>query len=206
MDIRAYWEMLQKNARVFGLIVGGLWFLSLVWFLSQPVRYQGTLLLNVGRTAAEPSAEYEYDSFYRLQADERFGDTLVRWLANPRIVSDILASAGSSADVHSEKALAHQFQAKRLSSQIVEVRFTATTREAITRYSQAIVEVTQKYTETLNASQVNWFRVVGSEPVIRDARMPAWPFLALTFFGALFIGFWAILLKHYFAPRTSLES
>lgn len=203
MDIREYWEVLQKNARLFWAVVLGIWLLSLLWLVLQPVRYQGTLLLNVGRNAAEKTAEYEYDSFYRLQADERFADTVVRWLANPRIVSDILAAAGSSAELYSEKSLTEQFQAKRLSSQMVEVRFTASTREAIARYSEAIKETTQKYTESLNATQTNWFRIVGSEPVIRDARTPAWPFLVLSFLVALFISFWVVLIKHYLAPETS---
>jgi hypothetical protein len=202
MDIREYWVVLQKNARFFWVIVLGLWLLSALWLTLQPVRYQGTLLLNVGRTAAEPSAEYGYDSFYRLQADERFADTLVRWLANPRIVSDILAMAGSSSDLYSERALANQFQAKRLSSQVVEVRFTASTRDAITRYSEAIIETTQKYTESLDATKANWFRVVGSEPVIRDARTTAWPFLLISLCISLFIAFWAVLIKHYLAPET----
>lgn len=201
MDVREYWEVLQKNTRLFWSVVLGLWLLSALWLSLQPVRYQGILLLNVGRSAAEPTAEYEYDSFYRLQADERFADTLVRWLANPRIVSDILAASGTSADLYSEQALTRQFQAERLSSQVVEVRFTANTREALARYSQALIETTQKYTESLNATQSNWFRVVGSEPVIRDARLPAWPFLALSFLVALFVAFWAVLFKHYFAPE-----
>lgn len=203
MDIREYWEVLQKDARFFGTVVLGLWVLSLIWLLAQPVKYQGTLLLNVGRTASEQPAEYSYDSFYRLQADERFADTLVRWLANPRLVSDILESAGTSADHYSESALSGHFQAKRLSSQVVEVRFTASTREALSRYSEALVVTTQKYTESLNASQQNWFRVVGSDPVIRDARITAWPFLALSLAVSIFIAFWAVLVKHFLIPETS---
>lgn len=206
MDFREYWLILKTDHRFFFTILIGLWLLSFLWFLLQPPRYQGVLLLNVGRTASEPSSEYSYDNFYRLQADERFADTLVRWLANSRIVSDILEEAGSTADFSSEKALSHQFQAKRLSSQVVEVRYTAATRESVQRYSEALVETTQKYTESLNASQANWFRVVGSEPVIRDARIPAWPFLAVTFLVALFISFWAVLGKHYFSPSSVTSS
>lgn len=203
MDIREYWEVLQKNARFFWIVSAGLWLLSAIWLHAQPVTYQGTLLLNVGRTASEQPAEFSYDSFYRLQADERFADTLVRWLATPRIVSDILESAGTSADSYSEAALSGHFQAKRLSSQVVEVRFTASSREALARYSEALVGTTQKYTEALNATQQNWFRVIGSEPVIRDARVTPWPFLALSLCVAIFIAFWAVLIKHFLIPETS---
>lgn len=204
MDIREYWRVLQENTRFFWTLVFGLWLLSLVWLLAQPVRYQGTLLLNVGRTASEPSAEYSYDSFYRLQADERFADTLVRWLSNPRIVSDILTSAGTSPEHYTEAGLSGFFEAKRLSSQVVEVRFVGSTREGVQKYADALTEVTQEYTQGLNASQSNWFRVVGSEPVIRDARVSAWPFLVLSFCLALFIAFWAVLLKYFLVPETDV--
>lgn len=203
MDIREYWRVLQENTHFFWTIVIGLWLLSFIWFVAQPVRYEGILLVNVGRSAAEPATEYSYDNFYRLQADERFADTLVRWLANPRIVTDILEAAGTSADSYSEAALSGQFQAKRLSSQVVEVRFTASTREAISRYAEALITTTQKYTETLNTTQINWFRVVGSEPVIKDARVPAWPFLVISLCVALFVAFWAVLIKHFLIPESS---
>lgn len=206
MDFREYWLLLKKDYKFFWVIVLGLWLLSVIWLVSQPIRYQGTLLLNVGRTASEPSAEYSYDSFYRLQADERFADTLVRWLANPRIVSDILASAGTTADFYTEQALARQFHAKRLSSQVVEVRYGASNRDALDKYADAIITTTQKYTESLNGTQQNWFRVVGSEPVIRDARIPAWPFLLISLAAALFIAFWAVLIKHYFTPEPEKQS
>lgn len=198
MDIREYWSILQKDIRFFSTLVVGLWTLSLVWFALQPVSYSGTLLLNVGRTASEQPTEYSYDNFYRLQADERFADTLVRWLANPRVVSDILVLAGTTPELYSEKALSRSFQAKRLSSQVVEVRYSASTRDAVYRYAEAIATTTQKYTEGLNGTQVNWFRVSGSDPIVRDARVAALPFLFISFLIALFIAFWAVFLKHFF--------
>lgn len=198
MDIREYWSILQKDIRFFATVVAGLWLLSLIWFALQPVSYSGTLLLNVGRTASEQPTEYSYDNFYRLQADERFADTLVRWLANPRVVSDIMVLAGTTPELYSEKALSRSFQAKRLSSQVVEVRYSASTRDAVYRYAEAIVTTTQKYTEGLNGTQVNWFRVSGSDPIVRDARVAAFPFLLLSFLLSLFIAFWAVFLKHFF--------
>ena len=206
MDIREYLAVLKNDARFFGTVTAGIFLLAFLWFALQPVRFNGTLLLNVGRSANEPSSEYSYDSFYRLQADERFADTLVRWLANPRIVSDILGSAGTTPEMYSEESLSNTFQAKRLSSQVVEVRYSASTRDAITRYSDAIVTTTQKYTESLNGTQVNWFRVSGSDPIIRDGRVPAFPFLALALAVSLFIAFWAVFVKHFLvSPNQEQE-
>lgn len=198
MNIQEYIAVLKREKEFFFALVIGLWLLSFLWFLLQPISYSGALLVNIGRTVNEPSTEYSYDNFYRLQADERFGDTLVRWLSNPRIVSDILMAAGSSPEQYSEKSLQSLFQAKRLSSQVVEVRYTGQSREGVKKYAEALIEVTQEYTESLNSTQVNWFRVSGSEPIIRDARLPAFPFLALSLFASIFVAFWAVFLKEFF--------
>jgi hypothetical protein len=136
-----------------------------------------------------------------LQADERFGDTLVKWLHSPRIVSDILESAGVASEQYSQKDLAKVFVAKRLSSQIVEVVFVAENRLVLEQYAEGIKEVTDKYTSALSGGDAGWFRVVSSDPVIRDGRVPAWPFLIFAFGAALFASFW-LSLAHYFFTGT----
>jgi hypothetical protein len=205
MDIKEYIAIFQAEKKFFWLAVLALWLGAGLWQAAQPAAYQATLLLNVGRTAAPVATEYTYDNFYRLQADERFGDTLVRWLQNPRIVSDILESAGVTGDHYSQKELGNIFTAKRLSSQVVEVTFSATDRNTLPRYAEGIKEVTGQYTSALSGGETNWFRVVGSDPVIRDARIPAWPFLIVAFFGALFIAFWITLGKHFFKEQTQSQ-
>jgi hypothetical protein len=202
MDIKEYIAIFIAHKKFFWITVLAVWFGAALWQATQPALYQATLLLNVGRTAAPVTTEYTYDNFYRLQADERFGDTLVRWLQNPRIVSDILESAGVASDHYSQKELSKIFTAKRLSSQVVEVTFSTTDRSTLPRYAEGIKEVTGQYTSALSGGEANWFRVVGSDPVIRDARTPAWPFLGASFLGALFTAFWVTLGKHFFVEQT----
>jgi hypothetical protein len=208
MDLQEYIQVLKRERYFFWITAVGIWLVCFAWFSLQPLRYQGTLLLNVGRTAPTStttgpvSPEYTYDNFYRLQADERFADTLVRWLGNPRIVSDVLSTAGTSADLYTERQLRTYFQAKRLSSQVVEVEYSADTKDALYRYAEAMNRVTSRYAETLNGSQENWFRIVGSDPVIREARVGAWPFLAFAALGALFLAFWAVFVKRFLEPSS----
>jgi capsular polysaccharide biosynthesis protein len=203
MDIKEYIAIFQKEKKLFWIMVVLVWFTAALWQAAQPAKYQATLLLNVGRTAASTTEEYTYDNFYRLQADERFADTLVRWLQNPRVVSDIMNVAGVSADHYTEKQLTKVFTAKRLSSQVVEVRFGAENQDILQHYADGIKEVTASYTSTLSGGETNWFRVVASDPVIRDARVAVWPFFGIALLGALFVAFWAVLAKHFFTEVSS---
>ncbi len=206
MDANEYIKVLKKEKKFFWLVVGILWLITAFWQALQPPQYQGSLLLNIGRTGGNETTEYTFDSFYRLQADERFADTLVRWLASPRVVSDILDSAGVSSDEYSRKELEGFFLAKRLSSQVVEVEFYASNRDLIARYGEGIKKITNEYTNTVgSADDSSWFRVTGADPIIRDARVTPWPFLGITFAASLFVAFWVTLLRHFLRAENKIN-
>lgn len=176
---------------------------GLVWQQMQLETYRATLLLNIGRSDARETREYAYDSFYRLQADERFADTVVRWLGAPRIVEDIYADANLPVAALGTRDLKSLFSAKRLSSQMIEVSYAGKDQEMLGGLSDSLITVLNRYTESLNndGNDPGWFVVIGSDPVIRDARVGFWSaFLAALLAGLLF-GFWAVLLRHYFSGR-----
>ncbi|MEI9966798.1 MAG: hypothetical protein WDN67_04160 [Candidatus Moraniibacteriota bacterium] len=140
MELREYLDIIWRDRRFLGgVFLLGL-ALGLLVFLFQPVRFQGSLLLNIGRSVsaqAPVSGEYTYDDFYRLQADERFADTVVRWLQSPRIIEDINHEFAA----HMEGPGAKSFHASRLSSQVVEVTFTHPNPHALAPLSDALVTV-----------------------------------------------------------------
>lgn len=200
--VKRYWE----ERRLFAVIMACAFFLAFVWQMSQPMHYRAALLLNVGRKGEQAISgdEYAYDSFYRLQADERFGDTVVRWLQSPRVVSDILTESGLDSALYSERALKRLISAKRLSSQVIELSFENREQAVLEREADAIVKVLNVYTDNLNQGEANkgWFVVVGSEPVLSDARV-TWLSAALVgVFAGGFVGLWGIaILISWKAPE-----
>lgn len=199
MELLECLNILKKEARLFWFIVLSCVFLSLLWQQSQAPRFEATQLLNVGRTGVQATPEYAYDSFYRLQADERFADTVIRWLGSPRVVEDIYREADLNPEELAARDLKRAFAAGRLSSQVIEVRYQKESRPVLNRLSVAIPVVLNQYTEGLNQEfhEQNWFTVVSSEPVVRDARVALWPTLAVALLSGLFIAFWTALLRHY---------
>ncbi|MEK7182049.1 MAG: hypothetical protein AAB708_02895 [Patescibacteria group bacterium] len=198
MEFKEYIAIIRRDFALFlvliAIIVGG----ALVWQQSQPKTYEATLLLNVGRTKMQPTEEYTYDSFYRLQADERFADTVVRWLEAPRVVEDIYADA--------QVFERGEFTGKRLSSQVIEVTYQAKIKKDLSRLSGSMVTVLNRYTESLNKEKNDangWFVILGSDPVVADARIPFSPVLGISLLVGLFLSFWIVLLKHYFSPSKT---
>ncbi|MBP7060977.1 MAG: hypothetical protein KBA91_03310 [Candidatus Moranbacteria bacterium] len=201
MELRNFIALFRKQKTLFlGILfvsVVGSW----VWQSGQPLTYRATLLLNIGRTGASATTDYTYDSFYRLQADERFADTVVRWLSAPRVVEDIYTEAHLESNTLGIKTLGTVFSAGRLSSQVIAVQYGGANKKALEQMAQSAVTVLNRYTNSLNteARDKSWFVVLGSEPVVRDGRVSLHLALLVGALLGLFVGFWAVLIRHYFS-------
>jgi uncharacterized protein involved in exopolysaccharide biosynthesis len=194
MELRDFLKIFYQERYLYLLVVA-LAFLGALWFVTyERQTYKANLLLTIGRTEAAATTEYSYDNFYRLQADERFGDTIVRLLSTPRVTEDIFR------EVELPVEQVGYFTARRLSSQIVEVTFESENKDNLPALSQGVGTVLTRYTDDLNAEAIqkeNWFKIIASEPVISDARTSKSLVFALALFAGVFIGFWLILLRYY---------
>lgn len=197
MELRDFLRVFKKQQIFYFWVVLSAVLVAWVWQISQPVSYQATLLINIGRTGVSETTDYTYDSFYRLQADERFADTVVRWLGTPRVVEDIYREA------HIDTAERATFRAGRLSSQVISVKYDGEYRKTLEQLSTALVTVLNHYTNTLNTEgqEKSWFVVLGSEPVLEDARVNLRTALLIGLALGLFVGFWAVLFRHYFLRK-----
>ncbi|MGK2848823.1 MAG: hypothetical protein ACSLEX_02025 [Minisyncoccota bacterium] len=193
MELKEYFRIFREQSVIFWGITIAIVAIALVWYINQPIRYQATLLLNIGRTGTQDTQDYTYDSFYRLQADERFADTVVRWLSAPRIVEDIYQS--TAVEVSSNTP----FVAKRLSSQVIEVTYSNANVQPLKDIAMNMTTVLNQYAVTLNQGnqETNWFVIIGSEPVITDARISLPLTFAVAVVCGLFFGFWGTLFRHY---------
>lgn len=184
----------KKYQKTFFVTVSTFILLGTVFFLFQPQKNVADLTLNVTRLGTQRTDVYRYDDFYRLQADERFADTVVRWLtSSPRIVLDV------ASEVKNPRSLV--FSAERLSSQMVRVRYQVADEKEAQKIAAATLKVLNAQTQELNKEQQeeNWFALQGGEPVVNDARVSLLKLFFASLTLGIFIGFWGVLLKHYFA-------
>ncbi len=192
MDLRelvnAFWKyriLFLGTAALF--IAAGL----LVWAL-QPVRFAAEITMNVARNGVRATEEYAYDDFYRLQADERFADTVVRWLESPRIVGEIAKEASVPAKEIS-------FDADRLSSQVIRVRFMVRETAEAKEVAEALFDALNRETASLNRdrSEDGWFVLVGEAPSVVDARLGKGKIFSMAMFLGVFFGFLAVMFRWY---------
>lgn len=205
MELRHYILILKKNFRFFIISLIILTLLASAWAIFRPKSYTSILSMHIARNAEQTSQEYQYDDFYRLQADERFADTVVRWLASPRVVLDIYESAHINVPNQLQKGLSKIFSAKRLSSQFIEVRYTTAHPKVSEQLSESISLVLNKKTRALNPEQsdTTWFKIIVDKPVIQSNDVNWALFLPITISCAAMAGFWIVLIRHYIREETN---
>ncbi|MBU2028732.1 hypothetical protein KJ761_02475 [Patescibacteria group bacterium] len=199
MELKEYLVIIKSNFKLFGSVIAIVILASFSYFYLKPMAYETSLILNITRSGLQKTDQYKFDDFYRLQADEKFAETLVQWIISPRLALDIWNKAGNNSENLSLKQLSKLFKAEKLSSQIVSVKFSAANPEMAKKLANSIIEIISRETATLNNNQQeeNWFAIVALNPVILISRVnPFLLFLASLCMG-IFLGFWIVLVRHY---------
>lgn len=200
MELKEYLQILRKNTKLFLAVPVIFAMVSLLYFnVIRPVSYDTSLMLNISRLGSQDTSEYKYDDFYRLQADEKFAETVTEWLKDPRVVENIYSTAGIDVAKLTLGQLSKNIKAEKLSSQIVSVKFSSADSRISEKISEAVVKKIKENTESLNKNQKEntWFEIVSGEPVVRKYEAGVFlSFLAPLFLG-IFTGLWVILIKHY---------
>ena len=199
MEFKEYLAIIKSNFRIFGSIVAIVILAIFSYFYLKPISYEASLVLNITRSGLQKSDQYKFDDFYRLQADEKFAETLVQWIKSPRVALDIWTAAGNSSENLSLKQLTKLFKAEKLSSQIVSVKFSTANPEKAKKISDSIIKIVSRETAVLNQDQQeeNWFEIVALSPVILISRVNPFLLLLATLAMGMFLGFWIVLVRHY---------
>jgi capsular polysaccharide biosynthesis protein len=199
MELKEYWGIIKKDRWTLIAIAALAVLVSAAYFALRPVSYDVSLALNVTRSGTQQTDQYRYDDFYRLQADEKFVETVVEWLKNPRIAVDIYSRSGMDASRFSLRQLSKIFNSEKLSSQIVLVSFSARDENSARKISNSVSEIITKNVDALNENQKEgtWFCVIAQEPVIVKSQGNAWTILVFPLLAGIFIGLWAVMIRHY---------
>lgn len=199
MDLKEYIQILKSNKKVFWGVTATVVVLAFAIFFLRPISYMTSLTLNITRSGSQQTSDYKFDDFYRLQADEKFTETVVEWLKSPRTAENILKNAGLDTSKLSLRQFSKTFSAEKLSSQLVAVSFSSPNFSQAQKVSASLSNEISKNIEALNKDQQEsgWFEVVAHEPVIvKTAYDPVVIFLASLLVG-IFIAFWTVLIIHY---------
>lgn len=198
MELKEYLLIFRKNKKLFFGTAGTIIFIFAAYLLWRPVAFGVAMNLNITRSGTQNSDAYKYDDFYRLQADEKFAETVVEWLKSPRVEEDIYADAGIDTTDYSLKRLSGSLMAEKRSSQVVAVAFSVPDRKIAEKISASIPKIVSRNIQSLDQDQQDptWFEIVPQSPVIRQQEVSTL-LVAAALLLSVFLAFFAVMFKHY---------
>lgn len=191
MELKEYIKIFKKNYKIFFITLGLILIAGSVVNSVLKTSYKVEVDLNITRTGYQKeTTDYRYDEFYRLQADERFADTVVRWLGSAVVINDILKDSNSNFE---------KIKAQRLSSQMIKVSFLVANKNQAEKVTKAVDNVLNKKTAELNGEQnnPNWFKILTSYPIVKEYKITWLKLEVMLLLGGIFLGIWAVFIKHY---------
>jgi capsular polysaccharide biosynthesis protein len=199
MELKEYWLILQKYRDLFAIIVATTIILFLVYFFLRPVYFDASLTINITRSGIQETSDYQYDSFYRLQADEKFADTLVQWLKSPSVVTNIYRKAGLVYPKSNLRKLSKRLKADRVSPQSIIVTYSSPDQKSAEQLSKSIKQEITENIQSLNTQQKqeNWFKIIVLDPVIIAHSVSIFWILGISLLSGFFLGFWTVLIVFY---------
>jgi len=198
MELREYYKILKSNISVVIYTVIIVVIAAYAWSERASQSFSASLLLNISRTEAQSTADYRFDQFYRMQADDKFAETIVEWMKSPGVAQDIFAKAGVSTSDKTMRQLAKSFRAEKLSSNLVGVNFGTLTEDEAKKIASAVSDVAAAKTNSLNDSHdPSWFKTNMTNPIILKNTEDLRVNLAIATALGLFLGTLLAFGKHY---------
>ena len=199
MELKEYYRILKSNVSIVIYTIVIAVVIAYDWSVRVSQTYNASLLLNISRTEEQSTADYRYDQFYRLQADDKFAETIVEWLKAPGVANDIFAKAGLSSNQKTMRALSKSFRAEKLSSNLVGVQYSTEVSDEAARIAPAVSSIISDKIKSLNADarDPDWFQIDASNLIIlkntQDLRLN----LGIAALVGLFLGTLLAFGKHY---------
>lgn len=208
MELRDFLRLLWRERTIFGImLLLGLLCGAAVYRLQSQWYSVETLLSVTRQGAAAETTDYQYDEYYRLQADERMADTVSRYLES-RVGRTETARLAELSEVRSKEYVRENVAALRLSPTLIRVSFPTPTLTEGKRIAVALRLVGEQHLASLNeqAAEPHWFTLVDGGVSFRDGRFPFMPALGIGLASGFFIAFWVVLGRWYWYGRAPLSS
>ena len=203
MELKQYLKIIKQNAKLVLIIAVLTALFSFVFSVIQPVKYETSLSLLISKNKTQQTDDFKYDGYYALQASEIIADSIQQWVKSPEIVSAVYQKARIDSDFKNIKGYTKKFTAKKMSSQYVEVKFSAITKEDAEKISRAVVEVINNKVEALekNSEGEVAFFIESGEPIIIKNKPDLLFNLFIGFISGLVLGVFAVFGREYFSNK-----
>lgn len=199
MEFRDYLKMYWSQRWLIGIVMALATATTFIVASSQPVRYESSESFAINRINPEPTADYQYDGYYALQAVDLFSQTVVSWFDTPSAIAEIYQQAQLDPEIDALSKLPSRFHVKRYSAQNIVVRFTERSEQRAHDVAAAVKAVLQNRSQTLNqdAQGRPIFEINGSTAVVSPSQPNPWLYASVALVLSFGLGLLLAAARHY---------
>lgn len=198
MELIELFNLIKKNQVVFAGVFLLVFLTGLFFYYQQNQIYLASMAINISREKQNANQDYQYDQFYRLQADEKFGQNIVNWVGDSGLMNNskedfIALGKGNWEDISKVKAV-------QASSNYIKVEFKSKTSQSALVFGKVLKENLNKKNQQLGGEkeQNNWFKLIIDDTQVVKNKVNFPFFLITTILLAILMGIFGVLLAHYF--------
>ena len=200
MEFRKFLKLLGKNRKRLFFYWGSIVLIGMVIVALLPEKKVAVLSIDIARESQEQNdALYEYDQFYRLEADDRFANTLVQWCKDPNTKRTISGALEGKLSKEDSKAILKTVRAEKKSANLVQVIYEVDENAEAPIFAKALFEVFTNKTNALNGDQEQgWFKIIGSGPTVEEKSLPLLLMFVIFIIAGLIVSLFAVVVTYYF--------
>lgn len=173
MQIQNAFKILARYWWLFLLVIIIPIIIAVFFANSHADTYTTSISFTVNRINKQPTAEYQFDGYYALQASDLFSDTVVSWFLTPSVIVEMYEKAGLDPKLTSLSSLTSRFKIKKYSSQNIVVKFVSDSTNDGSKLAAAVIATVESKSAELNqsADRKALFEVIGAKPVtVEDSK------------------------------------
>ncbi len=198
MELKEFLNLVKKYRITFGLIVLGVFFLGLIIYNQQRKIYLGSIAINISREDKTIINDCQYDQFYRLEADEKFGKNVVNWVSDPGLMERNRKDFGKVRK--GDWSDLSKIKATQLSSNYIKVEFQSKSSQSATIFGKVLENNLIQQTQQLKSNQGDkgWFKLVIDDVRVEKNNISIYLILLISICLGFSLGIFGVLLRYYF--------
>lgn len=205
MELKEFVKLLKDNFKIFIVILVGVILIDLIVFNSQTKFYNASIGVDIAREKNQEQSEnkdYQYDQYYRLQADEKFAKNIISWLDDPVFLKLNQKDFNENKIGKWENVFA--LKASQSSSNYIKINYKAKDTRSAFLFGKILKKNLEQKNQQLNFDQNNnWFKLIMSDVYV-EKNNPSLPiFLIIAILLGITFGILGVLIKYYFNPTEN---
>ncbi|MFA7309093.1 MAG: Wzz/FepE/Etk N-terminal domain-containing protein [Patescibacteria group bacterium] len=204
MEITEFFAIVKRRLLLIILIVVVITGAASYYSLNQKESFQTSAIITV-QAKRENSTQYQYSSFYAIQASELFINTIIGWIRSTSFVSDVYAKSGISVESGKLNALSKSIYTQKIPPQNISLIVSNSNKKQAEEVASNIIKtVEERIAQLGKLDQASTdFEIVSSQLITTPVQQNTLLTIFVAFIISLILALIATFIRESFSPTIN---